>query len=110
MTLLNNGSRWTAVAEEGYFGSVYPDASAQRGLGAYPGPFTVVNSTTAYFLGLDPAVGPHGSVEFNGTMDGGAAVQRSISCIAAMQRLSLHFLSPSTGWVVGNCHGETSLP
>ncbi|MDQ2745144.1 MAG: hypothetical protein M3Z66_23000 [Chloroflexota bacterium] len=106
----DGGKHWAAAAEEGFFGSAYPDARAQRSLGEHPGPFAVASRTTAYFLGIDPVVGPQGSVGLNATVDSGRTWRHSVlPCLSPLQPVTIRFLSPTAGWVSGSCRGKATV-
>ena len=106
----DGGARWIASMEEGYFGSADPDAHTQRSLGAYSGPFTVVSSTTAYFLGETVPVGPRGRVYVSGTTDGGRSWRRyTIPCLSALKPVTIQFRNRLRGWVAGTCSGRSTV-
>ncbi|MBV9279257.1 MAG: hypothetical protein JOZ41_04175 [Chloroflexi bacterium] len=106
----DGGMLWAAAAEEGYFGSAYPDARARRSLGEHPGPFAVASRTHAYFLGIDPVVGPQGSVELDATGDDGRTWRRSLlPCLSPLQPVAIRFVSSTTGWVSGSCRGAATV-
>jgi hypothetical protein len=103
----DGGLHWAARMEEGYFGSVYPHAHARKDLGGYPGPFTVVNPTSAYFLGFTYPIGMHGQVMLSGTTtDGRSWYQHPVPCIWALRPVTFAFTAPGYGWVAGTCNGR----
>lgn len=104
----DGGARWDAESEEGYFGSMYPDAHVQRTLGAYPGPFVVLSRTAAYFLGSTLPVGPQGTVYLSGTSDAGRSWRKgAVPCLSAVHPFTLAFTSVRHGWIVGVCNGRS---
>jgi len=106
----DGGTHWQAVMEEGYFGSLYPNAHAHRNLGSFTGPFDIVSPRAAVFLGTTVPIGIHGVVEFSRTINAGRTwQQRKLPCLYALGELDLHFTSAQRGWVVGDCNGRAAI-
>lgn len=102
----NSGKVWKAVFTEGYFSDLYPaDArKVTRTVGAMPGPFTVVNQSTVYFIGISPPMPANKQVWITGTTSGGAYWQTHfLPCLTAMQPVAVTFADSSHGWVAGTC-------
>ena len=73
-----DGHPWHAVLEEKAFEAHdMPSVHARQGPGTYPGPFSVVNATTAAFAGQDPA---QLTVPLELAQDGGATVSAPGVC------------------------------
>lgn len=101
----NDGKTWKAVFTEGYFSDLYPRnaRNVQRTIGASPGPFTVVNPSSVYFIGLSPVMSPGKQVQITGTTNGTRWHTSFIPCLSDLWPLSMTFADPSHGWVAGTC-------
>ena len=78
-----------------------PSVHAPQGPGTYPGPFSVVNATTA-FAGQDPA---QLTAPLELAQDGGARVSSRGYVAKIGTALGLAFVSATEGWVVGEANG-----
>lgn len=107
---VDGGHHWVAEMEEPFFGSLYPRARAPLSVGAFPGPFVVVNRNTAYFVGADLATGPTGTVRLSATRNAGHTwLQRPIPCLSAFRPLVVQFASADEGWLIGTCKRHNTL-
>ena len=94
-----DGIHWQVVLDEPYIEGQRWGLSVAAGPGTYPGPFSVVSSTTAVYLGFTPPAGC-GGVEMVVATQGGAVLAPGLS-VPLDGVTSAAFLSPTTGWVVG---------
>ena len=108
---LDGGHHWRAVAEERYFAGAYPAARATEELGAYSGPFSVVDRRTAYVLGLCPVCSMQGTVHLAGTPDGGRTWRPAVRVpgLTSHGPYAIAFVDASHGWVAGPIGGHGAI-
>jgi photosystem II stability/assembly factor-like uncharacterized protein len=108
---LDRGHHWRAVAEERYFEGAYPAARATEELGAYIGPFSVVDRRTAYVLGLCPVCSVQGTVQLAGTPDGGRTWRPAVRVPALTSHgpYAIAFVDATHGWVSGPIRGHGAI-
>ena len=94
-----DGRDWHAVFEEQAFEDHdMPSVHAPQGPGSYPGPFDVVNASTAAFVGQDPGAL---TVPFDMAYQGGTTVQARGTVPRLGTALGISFVSAAKGWAVG---------
>ncbi len=99
----DDGRHWRPVLDEGYFGdAAYPAYRISEGPGAYIGPLSMVDATTAYLAGLNDE-SPSGFIVVAGTDDGGQALRRPETAPGLWGEgpVALTFVDAAHGWVVG---------
>ena len=91
-----DGQLWrTVMAEPGTIGNELPGVPA--GPGSYPGSFSVVDPSTAVFVGdTPPATGQNTMIATNG----GATLKTTGEIAGAWQTFDAAFVSTSLGWVL----------
>jgi len=91
-----DGQLWrTVMAEPGTVGNELPGVPA--GPGSYPGSFSVVDPSTAVFVGdTPPATGQTTMIATNG----GATLKTTGEIAGAWQTFDAAFVSTSLGWVL----------
>jgi hypothetical protein len=77
-----------------------PSVHAPQGPGGYPGPFSVVDATTAIFAGQEPM-----SVPLEMARGGGATISVRGEVANIQTALGIDFVSATKGWVVGEANG-----
>jgi photosystem II stability/assembly factor-like uncharacterized protein len=99
------GQHWQPVLANKRASDAYPhlEGSPADGPGPWPGPFSVVDANSAFFLGACPQCGSRGAVSVTGTNDGGKTWQ-SISTVPDVTLagpVAMSFPDSQHGWVVG---------
>lgn len=90
---------WRAMFEEKGFIEGYPRVRVPQGPGSYPGPFTVIGSRTAFFVGRDFG---RSAVGIMSTMDGGKTWRRHLfRTLNCCDVLAASFADSRHGWVAG---------
>jgi hypothetical protein len=94
-----DGVHWQVVLDEPYIEEQRWGPNVPEGPGSYPGPFSVVSTNTAVYLGFTRAVGC-GGVEMTVASQGGTVLGPELT-IPLTTVASAAFISPQVGWVVG---------
>ena len=94
-----DGVHWQVVLDEPYVEEQRWGPDVPEGPGSYPGPFSVVSTDTAVYLGFTPAVGC-GGVEMTVASQGGTVLGPELT-VPVNTVASAAFLSSTMGWVVG---------
>ena len=95
-----DGVHWHAVLEGPNELPDMPSVHTAPSPGSYPGPFSLVNSTTAAFAGQDPAVG-YGAAPLAIVQDGGTSVSERGPVAGITAADGMAFVTAGKGWVVG---------
>ncbi len=95
----DGGGHWQAMMEEQYTLGSY--LTAPEGPGSYPGPFSVVDEKTAYFVGWCPACGA-GETRVRGTNDDGETWQPDVTIPGppSLPPRAVDFVDGAHGWAV----------
>jgi len=100
------GQTWQAVLANKRTTDAYPqlDASYGDGPGPWPGPFSVVDASSAFFLGACPQCGTRGAVSITATNDGGKTWQAisTVLDVTLAGPVAVSFPDAQHGWVVGS--------
>jgi photosystem II stability/assembly factor-like uncharacterized protein len=97
-----DGAGWHGVLEEPMLESaIRPKVHLPAGPGSEPGPFSVISSGAAAFVGYTPPANGWGAAPLILATDGGAVLRSAGDIPAINEPLAAAFLSPSQGWVVG---------
>jgi photosystem II stability/assembly factor-like uncharacterized protein len=94
-----DGVHWQVVLDEPYVEEQRWGPNVPEGPGSYPGPFSVVSTNTAAYLGYTPALGC-GGVEMTVASQGGTVLGPDLTVPLSIAA-SAAFLSSTMGWVVG---------
>ena len=103
---VDGGADWRGVAAEA--GTLGAELRLPAGPGSYPGPFSVVDPTTAVLVSPTPAADSTGVA----ISTGGGAKLTALPAIPGANLLepsSASFASATTGWVVGKDHAGRAV-
>jgi photosystem II stability/assembly factor-like uncharacterized protein len=96
-----DGHQWRGVLEQQYTESALrPGVKLPEGPGSYPGPFSVINSGSAAFVGYTPPIG-YGVAPVMLASDNGRALTKAGNVGTINEPLAAAFLSQDEGWVIG---------
>jgi len=96
-----DGHEWHGVLEEQMTESdLRPGLKLPEGPGSFPGPFSVIDSGTAAFVGYTPPMG-YGAAPVMLASDNGRDLTKEGDVAAINEPLAASFLSQAQGWVVG---------
>jgi photosystem II stability/assembly factor-like uncharacterized protein len=95
---VDGGANWRGVAAEG--GTLATELRLPSGPGSYPGPFSVVDASTAVMLSPTPAADSTG-VAIATRGGGKLTTLPAIAGARLLEPSSASFASATTGWVVG---------
>ena len=96
-----DGHQWHGVLEQQYTESALrPGVKLPEGPGSYPGPFSVINSGSAAFVGYTPPIG-YGVAPVMLASDNGHALAAEGNVGTINEPLAAAFLSQDQGWVIG---------
>ncbi|MDB5067355.1 MAG: hypothetical protein JWM18_3789 [Chloroflexi bacterium] len=85
------------------FEDMFGGGAARPAPGTYPGPLSVIDATTAAFLGLTPALPPDPVGFEEATVTGAAVAITHVERVPGIDRAwGASFASPTTGWVVAD--------
>jgi photosystem II stability/assembly factor-like uncharacterized protein len=97
-----DGASWHGVLEEPMLESaIRPKLHLPAGPGSEPGPFSVISSGAAAFVGYTPPANGWGAAPLVLATDGGAVLKSAGDIPAINEPLAAAFLTPAQGWVVG---------
>jgi photosystem II stability/assembly factor-like uncharacterized protein len=97
-----DGTSWHGVLEESMLETaIRPKLHLPAGPGSEPGPFSVISSGAAAFVGYTPPANTWGAAPLIVATDGGAVLDSAGDIPAINEPLAAAFLSSSQGWVVG---------
>lgn len=97
-----DGTAWHGVLEEQMLESaIRPKLRLPAGPGSEPGPFSVISSGAAAFVGFTPPANGWGAAPLIMATHGGAVLSRAGDIPAINQPLAAAFLTQDQGWVVG---------
>jgi len=107
------GAHWQPVLANKRTSDAYPhlEGSPPDGPGPWPGPFSVVDANSAFFLGACPQCGSRGAVSLTGTNDGGKTWQSvsTVPDVTLAGPVAMSFPDSQHGWVVGTSAGNTPV-
>jgi photosystem II stability/assembly factor-like uncharacterized protein len=99
------GTTWQPVLANKKTADAYSklDPTYADGPGPWPGPFSVVDANTAFFLGVCPQCGTRGAVSITGTIDAGKTWQAvaTVPDVTLAGPIAISFSDAQHGWVVG---------
>jgi photosystem II stability/assembly factor-like uncharacterized protein len=103
---VDGGAHWRGVAGEA--GTIGPELGLPAGPGSYPGPFSVVDASTAVLVSPTPAADSTGVAIATG---GGVKLTAlpAIPGASLLEPSSASFASATTGWVVGKDHAGRAV-
>ena len=94
-----DGVHWQVVIDEAYIEGQRWGLGVPQGPGSYPGPVSVVSTSTAVYLGYSPPVGC-GGVEMTVASQGGTVLGPELP-VPLNTVASAAFINLQVGWVVG---------
>jgi photosystem II stability/assembly factor-like uncharacterized protein len=103
---VDGGAHWRGVAAE--LGTLATELGLRAGPGSYPGPFSVVDASTAVLVSPTPAADSTGVAI---ATRGGSTLTRlpAIAGANLLDPTSASFASATTGWVVGEDHAGRAV-
>ncbi|MBV8172218.1 MAG: hypothetical protein JO219_09855 [Candidatus Eremiobacteraeota bacterium] len=103
---IDGGQSWAPVLANKKTTDAYPQLAATYGdvPGPWPGPFSVVDANSAFFLGACPQCGARGAISITATNDGGKTWQpiSTVPDVTLAGPVAISFADAQHGWVVGS--------
>ena len=98
--------QWTPVMKEAQAGPATVQASAG---GSSPGPMSALGTDSAMFVTFSPLATPPGDLRLLQATDGGRRLGPARRIAGLFSAMSVDFLSPDVGWVIGAKAGSSPI-